>query len=67
MYWRVIRTAQGYGWLRPAEWENMPEHARRRVHVLMLCNTEAGARVEFAKLPQAWQGEPEPLRVGVGR
>ncbi len=67
MYWRVIRTAQGYGWLRPAEWENMPEHARRRVQVLMLCNTEDGAKAEYQRLPRAWVGDCESLRSGVGR
>jgi len=67
MYWRVIRTREGFGWVTPEDWATWPEEARRRVRVLVLCDTEAGAREEFAKLPKGWLGDTGPLRVRVGR
>lgn len=53
--YRVVQVeGQGYGYMTPAAWDNMPKWARSRVNVLKRCHTEKEAQAAQRDLPQEW-------------
>jgi len=46
---------QGFGYMDPAGWANVPSWARTRVQVLALCQSEAAAQLIVKDLPSVWQ------------
>jgi hypothetical protein len=50
----VYIQGQGYGWLIPEDWAEIPPLYRERVHILAAFDTEREARDAYHRLPQEW-------------